>query len=175
MSYEREITKACCSTCEFNFGDICAGHGIRIDNQKDPYGSNIDEMKKMFPDGCEDYDIDFNSFCDEEEHKKINWMERMKMPISYTNFEKRIMPGKEIIDYFDNFEELHERIGKHYNIVSNSRLKVENKYPELESPQKFVVFLKESFYGAPFCGIFKMIDDNEENLECVGFFAYEKE
>ena len=33
-------------------------------------------MKNMFPAGCEDYDIDFNSFCDEEEHKKINgWKE----------------------------------------------------------------------------------------------------
>lgn len=175
MNYEQEITKKCCNTCEFNFGNVCAGYGTRTDNKKDTYGSDIDEMKNMFPAGCEDYDIDFNSFCDEEEHKKIKWMERMKMPISYTNFEKRIMSGKEIIDYFDNFEELHERIGKHYNIVSNSRLKVENKYPELEFPQKFVVFLKETFYGAPFCGIFKMIDDNEENLECVGFFAYEKE
>lgn len=49
MNYEQEITKKCCNTCEFNFGNVCAGYGTRTDNKKDTYGSDIDEMKNMFP------------------------------------------------------------------------------------------------------------------------------
>ena len=34
MNYEQEITKKCCNTCEFNFGNVCAGYGTRTDNKK---------------------------------------------------------------------------------------------------------------------------------------------
>lgn len=59
-----------CSTCEFNFGEICAGHDIRIDNGKDIYGSKIEDMQKMFPNGCKDWGISFDAFCKEENKTK---------------------------------------------------------------------------------------------------------
>lgn len=51
-----------CLTCEFNFGDVCAGHGTRLDNNEDTYGMTIDETFIMFVDGCDDYNISFESF-----------------------------------------------------------------------------------------------------------------
>ncbi len=44
-----------CSTCEFNFGNVCAGHGARVDNGKDTYGMPMEEAEKMFLDGCDDF------------------------------------------------------------------------------------------------------------------------
>ncbi|WP_346936030.1 hypothetical protein [Clostridium sp.] len=55
-----------CSTCEFNFGDVCAGHGTRKDNGEDIYGMPIEETDKMFPDGCDDYGISLDSFIEQE-------------------------------------------------------------------------------------------------------------
>lgn len=55
-----------CSTCEFNFGDVCAGYGTRKDNGEDTYGMPIEEMDKMFPDGCDDYGISLDSFIEQE-------------------------------------------------------------------------------------------------------------
>lgn len=37
-----------CSTCEFNFGNVCAGHGTRTDNGEDTYGMAMDEAVKCF-------------------------------------------------------------------------------------------------------------------------------
>jgi hypothetical protein len=58
-----------CSTCEFNFGDVCAGHGTIIDNGDDTYGININAVNKMFPNGCNDYGISLNSFIEQENFK----------------------------------------------------------------------------------------------------------
>ncbi|MHC1694945.1 MAG: hypothetical protein AB9835_06690 [Eubacteriales bacterium] len=55
-----------CSTCEFNFGDVCAGHGVRNDNGEDTYGMPIEEADKMFPDGCDDFGISLASFIEQE-------------------------------------------------------------------------------------------------------------
>lgn len=55
-----------CSTCEFNFGDICAGHGTRTDNKKDTYGMPVSETKLMFKDGCDDYGISLDAFIRQE-------------------------------------------------------------------------------------------------------------
>lgn len=55
-----------CSTCEFNFGDVCAGHGTRKDNGEDTYGMPIEETDKMFLDGCDDYGISLDSFIEQE-------------------------------------------------------------------------------------------------------------
>lgn len=55
-----------CSTCEFNFGDVCAGHGTRKDNGEDTYGMPIEETDKMFPDACDDYGISLDSFIEQE-------------------------------------------------------------------------------------------------------------
>lgn len=56
-----------CSTCEFNFGDVCAGYGIRKDNGKETYGMPMEEASKMFPKGCGDYGISLSAFIDQEE------------------------------------------------------------------------------------------------------------
>lgn len=55
-----------CSICEFNFGDVCAGHGRRADNGKDTYGMPMKEVDKMFPDGCDDYGISLDAFIEQE-------------------------------------------------------------------------------------------------------------
>ncbi|KGA98987.1 hypothetical protein AJ85_18965 [Alkalihalobacillus alcalophilus ATCC 27647 = CGMCC 1.3604] len=55
-----------CSTCEFNFGDVCTGHGTRMDNSEDTYGMPIEEADKMFPAGCNDYGISLDYFIEQE-------------------------------------------------------------------------------------------------------------
>jgi hypothetical protein len=55
-----------CSTCEFNFGDVCAGHGTRTDNCEDTYGMAMDEASKMFQQGCDDYGISLDAFIEQE-------------------------------------------------------------------------------------------------------------
>lgn len=55
-----------CSTCEFNFGNVCAGHGNRIDNGQDTYGMPMEEADKMFPNGCDDYGISLDAFIEQE-------------------------------------------------------------------------------------------------------------
>ncbi len=60
-------TERSCKTCEFNFGYVCAGYGKRTDNGKDTYGSPIDEMYAMFPEGCSDWGISLQAFIDERE------------------------------------------------------------------------------------------------------------
>lgn len=54
--------RQCCLNCEFNFGDVCAGHGTRTDNGEDTYGMPMNEAETMFPDGCEDYGYSFEAF-----------------------------------------------------------------------------------------------------------------
>lgn len=34
-------------TCEFNFIDVCAGHGIRTDNGQDTYEMAMEEARKI--------------------------------------------------------------------------------------------------------------------------------
>ena len=58
-----------CSSCEYNFGGVCAGRGTRKDNGEDTYGMPIEEAYKMFPDSCDDYGISLDSFIKQE---KIN-------------------------------------------------------------------------------------------------------
>lgn len=55
-----------CSTCEFNFGNVCAGHGTRTDNGEDTYGMPMDQASKMFPQGCDDYGISLDAFIEQE-------------------------------------------------------------------------------------------------------------
>jgi hypothetical protein len=55
-----------CSTCEFNFGEVCAGHGTRADNGEDTYGMPMEEADKMFSNGCDDYGISIDAFIDQE-------------------------------------------------------------------------------------------------------------
>lgn len=64
-----KLVKKSCDTCEFNFGDVCAGYGTRTDNGKNTYGMHIEEASKMFPHGCEDYGISLTAFIEQE---KIN-------------------------------------------------------------------------------------------------------
>lgn len=55
-----------CSTCEFNFRDVCAGHGTRVDNGQDTYGMSMKKAEKMFSDGCDDYGISLDAFIVQE-------------------------------------------------------------------------------------------------------------
>lgn len=52
-----------CDTCEFNFVEVCAGHGTRIDNGQDTYGMPMDKAYEMFPNGCDDWGISFGEYC----------------------------------------------------------------------------------------------------------------
>jgi hypothetical protein len=61
-----KIVEINCSTCEFNFGNVCAGHGIRTDNGQDTYGMPMEEVDKMFPNGCDDYGISLDDFIEQE-------------------------------------------------------------------------------------------------------------
>ena len=62
-----KLVEQSCATCEFNFGNVCAGYGTRTDNGKNTYGMPMDEAEKMFPDGCEDYGISLDAFIEQEE------------------------------------------------------------------------------------------------------------
>jgi hypothetical protein len=55
-----------CDSCEFNFGEVCAGYGKRTDNGKPTYGMPMEEAQKMFPEGCEDWGISLDSFIEQE-------------------------------------------------------------------------------------------------------------
>lgn len=63
---EEKKIKQSCDTCEFNFGNVCAGHGTRNDNGNDTYGMPMDEASKMFPGGCDDYGISLDGFIAQE-------------------------------------------------------------------------------------------------------------
>lgn len=54
--------KKCCDTCEMNAGRVCMGSGKRIDNGENTYGMDIEETKKMFPNGCRDWEISFAEY-----------------------------------------------------------------------------------------------------------------
>jgi len=62
-----KLVEMSCSTCEFNFGAVCAGHGIRLDNGEDTYGMTMAEAKNMFTDGCDDYGISLEAFIEQEQ------------------------------------------------------------------------------------------------------------
>lgn len=57
-----KITKKSCVTCEFNTGIVCMGSGRRTVNGENTYGMPIEEAKKMFPDGCEDWELSFADY-----------------------------------------------------------------------------------------------------------------
>lgn len=63
---ENKLVEKSCLTCEFNFGDVCAGHGVRTDNGQDTYGMSMEEAQKMFLDGCDDYGISLDAFIEQE-------------------------------------------------------------------------------------------------------------
>lgn len=52
----------CCGTCGLNAGKVCAGSGTRLDNGEDKYGMPIAEAKKMFPNGCDDWELSFATY-----------------------------------------------------------------------------------------------------------------
>lgn len=64
----KKIEKSC-ATCEFNFGNVCAGYGTRTDNGQETYGMPMKEAEKMFPTGCGDYGISLDAFVEQE---KVN-------------------------------------------------------------------------------------------------------
>lgn len=58
-----------CETCEFcmpaNEDLVCAG-GTPLPNGSDTYGMKIEETEKLFPHGCDNWEMSFRSFCEEE-------------------------------------------------------------------------------------------------------------
>lgn len=47
----------CCDTCEMNGPGVCMGPDRT-------YGMPIEETKKLYPCGCECWDISFGHYCD---------------------------------------------------------------------------------------------------------------
>lgn len=66
MSGKKSVKKSC-STCEFNFGTVCAGYGKRTDNGEYTYGMPMKEARRMFPNGCEDWGISLDAYIEQEE------------------------------------------------------------------------------------------------------------
>lgn len=53
------MIKKSCKNCEF----AMSGNGqIICSGRSDDYGRNITELIKLFPDGCEEWEISFNEF-----------------------------------------------------------------------------------------------------------------
>jgi hypothetical protein len=53
--------KQSCDNCEFNFG-VCGGFGKMPDNNGETYGTPVSELKKMFPNGCEDWGVALKAY-----------------------------------------------------------------------------------------------------------------
>lgn len=71
MSYkeEQELNKEIdkrverhCNNCKFNFGSVCASHGVRLDNGESTYGMSMEDAIKMFPKGCEEFTISLEEY-----------------------------------------------------------------------------------------------------------------
>lgn len=62
-----------CDTCEFYcYGaEVCMGSGTRTDNGENTYGMPIEDAKKMFPSGCEDWGISLLAFIEDEKAKEL--------------------------------------------------------------------------------------------------------
>lgn len=56
-----------CENCEFNFPfeiesrRVCAGHGSMPEGH-DTFGWFIDDLKCIFPDGCDDWKLSYEEF-----------------------------------------------------------------------------------------------------------------
>lgn len=164
-TYKNRVTRKNCFTCQLNMG-VCAGHG-KINDEKDTYGLNIEETIKLFPNGCDDYEISFESFIEEEEYiEKImekNWMERMKDINSYEGFEKLELYGYEIQEMFKKY---NEKYGNHYSKTRKTNLDIKKKFPQLEMNEKYRLLIERDCWENIFCGIFELNEDNN-----LGFFA----
>lgn len=62
MDNQKKISSNC-DSCEFNVG-VCCGSGVRTDNKESTYGMPITEAKKMFPDGCESYEVSLKAYSE---------------------------------------------------------------------------------------------------------------
>ena len=60
------LVEKSCDTCVMNAGVVCMGSGKRKDNGDSTYGMPMEEAQKMFPRGCDDYEISFPAFVDQE-------------------------------------------------------------------------------------------------------------
>lgn len=55
-----------CYNCEFNFGNVCGGHGTRKDNGKDTFRMHMQDAIAMFPEGCDYFGISLEAFIKQE-------------------------------------------------------------------------------------------------------------
>lgn len=52
-----------CETCGLLIDNTCAGHTLSPKDGKDIYGLSYSEVSKLFPNGCEDWELSFTLFC----------------------------------------------------------------------------------------------------------------
>lgn len=62
IDWSKEGYDVNCNTCVFNMG-VCAG-------RSDIYGFAIDEVQRIFPSGCEEYEPDINTYIKIESSKE---------------------------------------------------------------------------------------------------------
>ena len=59
----------CCGTCEMcmpnDKGDLVCAGGMQLPDGRFLYGMSIEEKEKLFPNGCDDYEIGFCAYMDE--------------------------------------------------------------------------------------------------------------
>ena len=60
------LVEKSCETCVMNAGVVCMGSGKRKENGDSTYGMPMDEAQRMFPRGCDDYEISFPAFVNQE-------------------------------------------------------------------------------------------------------------
>ena len=48
-----------CDNCEFNVGPVCAASDTNPETGENMYGCPIDEAKRLFPNGCADWELSF--------------------------------------------------------------------------------------------------------------------
>ncbi len=52
-----------CRNCEFKAGNACLGEGKRIDNGSVTYGMSLNDAVKMFPNGCDNFEISYLAYA----------------------------------------------------------------------------------------------------------------
>lgn len=60
-----KLVEMSCDTCEFNFGNICAGDGVRTDNQKVHTEWILNWLNQCFRKRCADYGISLGAFIEQ--------------------------------------------------------------------------------------------------------------
>lgn len=94
-----------CKNCELNAGAMCMGYGT-MEAGSYTYGVPIEELTKMFPNGCDGWEV---SFCEQESWFSEESMERRyDVAVKLYSFLIEYARNKDI----DNLKDLKESIKK---------------------------------------------------------------